>query len=208
MRVKGRVIEPEEMKFRKFDRRHQRLRETEHMKTAPVPDLGIELDPIPEPPVQIRRLMLAIGTILDGFIDQDPQYWHPALLHSMVVPGADIVLAGTRCRRPLVTREVGNIARAVDRDAIIVRAAEEAKHATFDVLLRHVERPFMGYRLWIRQPLGSAWLVPTGGERTFLRLDGLGLELSPEAPFEDEIDAYRGLKAGAEYLSIAVQGWF
>jgi hypothetical protein len=71
-----------------------------------------------------------------------------------------------------------------------------------------LERPFLGYRLWMRQPLGSAWLVPTGAERTFIRLDGLGLELSPEAPFVDEIDAYRGLKAGAEYLSIAVKGWF
>ncbi|UUR06739.1 hypothetical protein [Sphingomonas glaciei] len=178
------------------------------MKTAPVPSLGFVLDPIPEPPVQIRRLMLALGTILDGYIEQDPQSWHPALLHSMVVPGADIVLAGTRCRRPLVCREVGNIARAVDRDAIIVRAADEPKHATFDVLLRHLKRPFLGYRLWMRQPLGSAWLVPTGAERTFIRLDGLGLELSLEAPFDDEIDAYRGLKAGAEYLSIAVKGWF
>jgi len=178
------------------------------MKTAPVPDLGIELDPIPEPPLQIRRLMLAMGTILDGFIDQEPQYWHPALLHSMVVPGADIVLAGTRCRRPLVCREVGNVARAVDRDAIIVRAAEEPKHATFDVLLRHIDRPFLGYRLWLRQPLGSAWLVPSGGERTFIRFDGLGLELSSEAPFDDEVDLYRGLKAAGEYLSVAVRGWF
>lgn len=178
------------------------------MKTAPVPSLGFELDPIPEPPVQVRRLMLALGTILDGYIEQEPQYWHPALLHSMVVPGADVILAGTRCRRPLVCREVGNIARALDRDAIIVRAADEPKQASFDVLLRHVERPFLSYRLWMRQPLGSAWLVPTGGERTFIRLDGLGLELSLEAPFADEIDACRGFKAGAEYLSIAVTGWF
>lgn len=178
------------------------------MSTAPATASGIELDPIPEPPTHVRRLMLALGTILDGYIDQDPQDWHPSLLHSMVVPGADIVLAGTRCRRPLVCREVANIARAVDRDAIIVRAADEPKHATFDVLLRHVERPFFGYRLWMRQPMGSAWLVPTGGERTFIRLDGLGLELSHEVPFDDEVDAYRGLKAGAEYLSIAVKGWF
>lgn len=178
------------------------------MMIAPTSPLGFELDPVPEPPMHIRRLMLAIGTILDGYIDQDPQYWHPSLAHSIVVPSADIVVAGTRCRRPLLCREVANIARAVDRDAIIVRAADEPKHATFDILLRNVERPFLGYRLWMRQPLGSAWLVPTGAERTFIRLDGLGLELSTEAPFDDEIDAYRGLKAGAEFLSIAVQGWF
>jgi hypothetical protein len=126
----------------------------------------------------------------------------------MVVPGADIVLAGTRTRRPLVCREVANIARAVDRDAIIVRTAEEPKHATFDVLLRHIDRPFLGYRLWLRQPLSSAWLVPSGGERTYIQLDGLGLELSPQAPFDDEVDLYRGLKAAGEYLSIAVKGWF
>lgn len=178
------------------------------MKTAPTPLTDFELDPIPEPPIHIRRLMLACGTILDGYIDQEPQYWHPALEHSIVVPGADVVVAGTRCRRPLLCREVGNIARAVDRDAIIVRAADEPAHATFDVLLKNIERPFLGYRLWMRQPLGSAWLIPTGGERSFIRLDGLGLEVSREAPFDDEVDAYRGLKAGAEYLSIAVKGWF
>ena len=73
MRLKERVIEPEERKFRRFDRRHQRLStsEIDSMKTASASPIGFELDPIPEPPMHIRRLMLAIGTILDSYIDQD-----------------------------------------------------------------------------------------------------------------------------------------
>src|SRR5690242_2497725 len=87
----AKAIEPEERKSRRFDQRPEPFSsEIDYMKIAPASSLGLELDPIPAPPFHVRRLMLAMGTILDGYIDQDPDHWHPSLQHSMVVPSADI----------------------------------------------------------------------------------------------------------------------
>jgi hypothetical protein len=178
------------------------------MKTALPAPARLQLDAIPAPPIHVRRLMLATTVAVDGFVDQTPEAFHPALEHSFLMPQADIMVAGTRCSTPLLVREVRNIAAAFERDAIIVRATEEPSHATFDVILRCVARPFLGYRLWIRQPAGAAWLVPSAGERAFVRLDPLGLEVACEAPYTDEVDRYRGISAGGEFLSVAVRGWF
>jgi len=169
---------------------------------------GLQLDPIPPQCVQVRRLMLATTYLVDGMVETMPEKWHPALENSLVMPLAGIIVAGTRCSRPLLTREVRDIAKAVERNAIIVRAADTAAHATFDVVLHGVERPFCGYRLWMPQPVGCAWLIPTAGEKTYVRLDLLGLEVTSTAPFCDEVERYRGLRFGSEFLSVAVQGWF
>lgn len=166
------------------------------------------LQPVPAPPMQVWRLMLATTALIDGFVDQAPMDFHPALENSMIMPQAGIMLTGTRCGTPLLVREVRNIARAVDRDAIIVRAAPDPTLATFDVMLSGVQRPFLGYRVWIRQPMGCAWFVPTAGEASFIRLDPEGLEVSQTAPYVDEVDRHRGLEAGREFLSVAVSGWF
>jgi hypothetical protein len=158
--------------------------------------------------MHVQRLMLALTVVVDGFVNRTPQEFHPALLNSFLMPQADVLVTGTRCSAPLLVREVRNIAGAVDRDAIIVRAALDPKHASFDILLRAAERPLLAYRLWVRQPMGAAWLVPTAGERAHVRLDPLGLELSLEPPYTDEVDRHRGLRAGSEFLSVAVTGWF
>lgn len=178
------------------------------MKTASAPASTLSLEAIPEPPIHVQRLMLALTVAVDGFVDRWPHEFHPALLHSFVMPQADVIVAGTRCTAPLLVREVGDIAKAVSRDAIIVRAARDPKHASFDIVLQAVERPLLAYQLWMRQPMGTAWLVPTAGERAHVRLDPFGLELSLEAPYTDEVDRHRGLKAGSEFLSVAVTGWF
>lgn len=178
------------------------------MTIAPSPASPPQLQAIPEPPTSVQRLMLALTVAVDGFVDRTPQEFHPALLHSFIMPQADVLVAGTRCSAPLLVREVRNIAAAVDRDAIIVRAAIDPKHASFDIILRPTQHPLLAYRLWMRQPMGAAWLIPTAGERAHIRLDPLGLELSLEPPFTDEVDRHRGLKAGSEFLSVALMGWF
>lgn len=177
---------------------------------TPEPQLapGLQLDPIPPQCMQVRRLMLATTVLVDGMVETMPETWHPALENSLVMPIAGIIVAGTRCGRPLMIREVRNIGRAVSRDAIIVRVADSPAHASFDVLLNGAERPFCGYRLWMPQPTGCAWLIPTAGEATYIRLDPLGLEVTGLSPFCDEVERHRGLKFGSEFLSVAVQGWF
>lgn len=128
--------------------------------------------------------------------------------NSLVLPLAGIIVVGTRCGRPMMVREVQNVSKAVERDAIIVRASDAPKHATFDVLLNGVKRSFLAYRLWLAHPAGSAWLIPTGAETTFIRLGTFGLEAINQPPYMDEVERHRGLKNGVEFLSVAVQGWF
>jgi hypothetical protein len=178
------------------------------MLHAPQVSPGLQLDPIPLPSIQVKRLMLATAYLVDGMVETMPEKWHPALEHSLVMPIAGVIVAGTRCARPILLREVRDIVKAVERDAIIVRATDRTAHATFDIVLNGVERPLCAYRLWMAQPNGCAWLVPGAGEATFVRLDPLGLELTSMPPFSTEVERYRGCKFGSDFLSVAVKGWF
>ena len=172
------------------------------------PITGLELDPIPPAPEHLRRLMLATTIMVDGHVEPMPERWHPALENSLVMPLAGLILVGTRCVRPLMIREIQNIANAVGRDALIVRASDTPKHATYDVLLQGVNKPLLGYRLWIAPLSGSTWLIPSGGETTHIRLGTFGLEFITQAPFLDEVERHRGLVHANELLSVAAQGWF
>lgn len=178
------------------------------MITTTKPIMGLELDPIPPAPEQLRRLMLATTIMVDGHVEPMPERWHPALENSLVMPLAGLILVGTRCVRPLMIREIQNIVNAVGRDALIVRASDTPKHATYDVLLQGVNKPFLGYRLWIAPLSGSTWLVPSAGETTHIRLGTFGLEVITQAPFLDEIERHRGLVHANELLCVAAQGWF
>ena len=172
------------------------------------PVTGLDLEPIPPVPEQLQRLMLATTLMVDGHVEPMPERWHPALEHSLVMPLAGLILVGTRCARPLMIREVQKIANAVERDAVIVRASDTPKHATYDVLMHGVNKPFLGYQLWIAPLSGSTWLIPSAGETTHIRLGAFGLEVINQPPFLDEIERHRGVRHATELLSVAVQGWF
>lgn len=167
------------------------------------------VDPIPEPRIQIQRMMLATAMCVDGFVDRNPGRLQPYLSGTYLMPDAHLLLAGTLCRRPLVIREFANVCRAAGLDGIIVRLLDERVSAvTFDVMQAGADRMLCVYRLWLPQPNGAAWLVPTAGEGSYVRVDPLGLEFVDEPPFSCEIDRYRGCRFGAEFMAIATQGWF
>lgn len=169
---------------------------------------ALDLDPVPPPRVQATRLMLATALKIEGYLDQDPTEFHPALENSMMMPEANLVIVGTGCSRPLVTREAMAIAEAVECDLIIVRASETPGRASYDVKLRGTHRPYIAHKLWIPRPTGTGWLIPSVGEGDGIRLGQDGLTAQFDPPYEDWVDRHRGLEHGAEFLSIAVQGWF
>jgi hypothetical protein len=158
------------------------------------PITGLELDPIPPAPEQLQRLMLATTVLVDGHVEPMPERSHPALTNSLVMPLAGLILVGTRCDRPMMIREVRNVANGFGRDAIIVRAKEAIGHAS--------------YRLWIAPLSGSTWLIPSAGETTYIRLGAFGVEAVGQAPFLDEVERHRGIRHATELLSVAVRGWF
>lgn len=106
--------------------------------------------------------------------------------------------------------EFADVSRAAGLDGIIVRLLDErVSVATFDIKQAGNDRMLCVYRLWMPQPNGAAWLVPTAGQDgPYVRLDGLGLEFVDRPPFDDEIDRYRGCRFGAEFMAVATQGWF
>lgn len=168
------------------------------------------VDPIPEPRGQAKRLMLATALLVDGFLDQDPQRFQPYLENCFLMPEADLIVGGTFCRRPVMLKEFADVCRPSELDGILVRLPEvsDPRLTTFDIKQAQNDRMMCVYRLWLEQPCGSAWLVPTAGTGPFVRLDPMGIQVSDLAPYTCEIDRYRGCKFGVEFLSVATQGWF
>lgn len=170
---------------------------------------GVFLDRIPEPNDQVRRLMLATAMLIDGFLDESPEHFHPSLHNTFLAPQAGIIIAGTRCPRPLLTREIVNVAKAVERDAIVVRLGDEhGGRETFDIHQYGNPAMMMRYCLWMPQPTGAAWLIPTAGEDAFVRFDPHGFDVTDRPPFADCYDRHRGMVWASEFLSVANKGWF
>lgn len=171
---------------------------------------GLVVDPIPEPFIQVRRLMMATSMLIDGYVETKPEHVHPHLRNCFLAPQAGIIIAGTRCARPLLTREIINVGKAVERDAIVVRLGDDrdGDHVTFDVHPYGSDERMLGYRLWMPQPVGPAWLIPTAGEATFVRFDPHGIDISDEQPFADCFDRQRGLVWASQFMSVATKGWF
>jgi hypothetical protein len=109
-----------------------------------------------------------------------------------------------------MSREIANVSKAVERDAVVVRLGDDRLRGgiTFDFHQFGAEDPLFAYRLWMPQPIGPAYLVPTAGENLFVRFDPHGLEVRDEAPFTDDFDRHRGLTWGSAFLSVATKGWF
>ncbi|WP_265562480.1 hypothetical protein [Sphingomicrobium arenosum] len=168
----------------------------------------LALDPIPEPRAKVKWLMYATTMLVDGHVDLEPQHWFPYLENSFFLGEANLVIIGTGCQRPLVLREAMAVAAAVTGDLLIVRSHEGPRQASFDVKVIGDDRLFCAYQLWIPRPTGTAWLIPTVGEGPCIRLEQSGLRVEQEPPYLDWADRWRGIEHGAEFLSVAVQGWF
>jgi hypothetical protein len=167
------------------------------------------VEPVPEPRVQIQRMMLATSMLVDGFVDTNPSRFQAYLLGTYLMPQAHLLITGTLCRRPLLLPEFAEVCRTAGLDGIIVRLQDERVSAvTFDLKQAGSDRMLCVYRLWMPRPNGPAWLIPSAGDGPFVRLDALGLDFVGEAPFLSEIDRFAGLQHGAEFISVAVQGWF
>lgn len=164
---------------------------------------------IPPPHASTRHLMLATSFLIDGPVDPYPAQKDSALANCLDMPKAGLIIAGTRCRRPLMTREVNSAVISARRDAIVVRSADERgpNVVSFDVHLLGGGLPLLAYRLWMPQPFGSAWLIPTTCDQPFLRLDPAGLDMQDDPPFDDSVDQRRGFAWANQYLSVAHQGW-
>lgn len=169
---------------------------------------GFPVDAIPEPRVRIRRLMQATALVVEGLVDTGAGRVDPRLEHCLYMPQANLIVAGTGCQWPLLIREALDVSAAADRDVLIVRGEEGRAQATFDLKKADADGLFCAYRMWMPRPSEAAWLIPSGEEQRFIRITPLGLEVTERAPYSDGLERHVGLVRGAEFLSVAVQGWF
>lgn len=168
---------------------------------------GFPVDPIPEPQARVRRLMQATALTVEGLVETRPGRIDPRLEHCLDMPQANLVIAGTRCRWPLLVREALDMSAASNRDVLIVRGDDDAQ-VTFDLKKADADGFLCAYRMWMPRPSEAAWLIPTSGEERFVRITPLGLEVANRAPYADSRERRVGLVRAAEFLSVAVQGWF
>ena len=178
------------------------------MNAITQPVAGCELSPVPSTCLHVRRLMLAMSQLIGGHLETAPENWNPALKHTLLMPLAELIMIGTRCDRPLLVREADQLSQLIGYDCLIVRAATMPCQATFDLIMRGPVRPLLGYRLWVAPVSGSCWLIPTAGERTYLRLGAFGIEQVNCAPFVDAGERDRGTRQATEVLTVAAKGWF
>ena len=167
------------------------------------------VEPIPQPRVLIQRSMRATSMLIDGPVDTQPERFQRYLANTFLMPQAAVLIGGTMCRRPLVLREFANVCRPSCLDGVLVRLHdEEPTSVTFDVKAAGDDRMLCAYRLWMPQPSGPAWLIPSAGSGPFVRFDSLGMEFSDTAPFAGEPDRNAGCQFGANFIAVATKGWF
>lgn len=166
---------------------------------------------VPVPNRTVQNLMLATATAFGEVVETEPGRFDPLLEGCFVLTKTGILLAGTACRRPLVMPEFATLCAATGRDGIMVRACNvlEPGKSTFDVNLAGSSGTLAAYRLWLSDvAYGSAWLVPSTIEPSYIRVGEAGLEIHESPPFQCERHRGSGLARGARLLSLVGEGWY
>jgi hypothetical protein len=155
------------------------------------PILGAE--PLPTPSWPVLRRMEALAAAIDGPIDPAPGTRDPRFVGCLLLWQADLLIAGTSCRRPLVFAEAERLAQYSGRDLVLLRYDAD-RGTTFDLYLQTRAAWLVRYQAWRRD--GDLWFVPDVTTAPFVRAGMFGLELEDAAPFADAEDRARGLNHG------------
>ena len=131
---------------------------------------------------RVVNRMGALGEAIGGAIDLNVGRHVPLLGGTMVLPEANLVIAGTNCRRPLLFHEAQLIAQTWLRDVVLLRFDAD-RGASFDILLREGRDVLCGYLAW-RQRGGDLWFIPAAGEGTFIRATRQGMICEKRPPFD------------------------
>ena len=135
------------------------------------------------PPTSRRVLnrMGALAEAIGGGIDRDAGRHDPLLGGTIVLPEANLVIAGTNCRRPLLLPEALLIAQASMHDVVMLRFDVD-RGASFDLFLREGRDVKCCHFAW-RSRGSDLWFIPASGEGTCIRASRQGLILEKWPPF-------------------------
>lgn len=152
-----------------------------------------DAESLPTPMWPVMRGMEALAVAIDGPIDIAPEARDPLFVGCLVLSQADLLIAGTSCRRPLVLAKTERLAQYSGRDLVLLRYDPD-RGTTFDLYLQIRADWLVRHQAW--RPDGDLWLVPDAGHGPFVRAGMFGRELEDAVPFHDADDRACGLNQG------------
>jgi hypothetical protein len=144
------------------------------------PFLGAE--PLPTTTHFVRRRMQALAAAIKGPVNIAPGHRDARLSGCLLMPQADLLIAGTACHRPLLFAEAERIAQYSRHDLILLRYDAE-RGVTFDLYMQSVGGWLDCFRPSLRGD--DLWFVADADHMPLVRAGMCGLELYPGTRGED-----------------------
>jgi hypothetical protein len=148
----------------------------------------------PVMPFTTRRVQVEMHTFahkLGAYIDKGAAKADRRLEGTIVMPIADLVLAGTSCLKIEMTEECEALAAITHHDVVLLRH-DAVRGTTFDVFLQSTGYWMTGRLAWQRD--GDLWLVPEVGFANCIRVTAAGLICEGVGPFRDLEDRSAGIR--------------
>jgi hypothetical protein len=128
--------------------------------------------------------MQALAAAIKGPVDIAPGHRDPKLCGCLLMPQADLLIAGTACRRPLLFAEAERIAQYSRHDLILLRYDAE-RGTTFDLYLQSVGAWLACFHASRRGD--DLWFVADADRMPMVRAGRYGLELHPDTRGADAL---------------------
>ncbi|WP_156367389.1 hypothetical protein [Novosphingobium sp. KN65.2] len=140
---------------------------------------------------QVRNRMMALALAIGAEIDPEASERHRSLAGTIVMPFAQLLIAGTNCQRPLLFPEMVHLARESGLEVVLSRF-DATRGVSFDILLQDRANILYGYAAW-RGEGHDLWFIPRLEEGPYLRALPSGLVRGDAAPFLNPEDRRTGL---------------
>ncbi len=140
---------------------------------------------------RVINRMEAAASAINAVIGKDGSTLDPFLQQSIVMPIANIAIAGTGCPHPFYLDRAEMIGAATGRDVLLLRFDAD-RGTTFDILFHGADRWLNRFVAWRRRD-GDLWLIPSAGSGLYIQASYKGLEPVTTPPFVSEGERQAGI---------------
>jgi len=140
---------------------------------------------------RVTNRMEAAACAINAVIGRDGSTLVPIFERSIVMPIANVILAGTGCRCPLYLDSAEKLGAVADKDVIVLRFDAD-RGTSFDILFNGAGRWLCRYLAWRRRD-GDLWLIPSAGDGLYIKASYAGLELMKTPPFISAAERKAGI---------------
>ncbi len=104
---------------------------------------------------------------------------------------AELLIAGTSCKRPLISREMELLCEVTGYHGVLLRFDVD-RGAKFDILPQESRIWLCDYLAWRRRD-GDLWLIPSTIDGVFIRTSITGLDFEETPPFDSMSERHAGI---------------